>query len=192
MPRVESETTTHDSHRDQSDGRDALVGFAALGLLALCAVLAAVVIMPRLGGAASPSASAVVAATPQTPSPTIARTPTPTPATHLVMVDLVLSDSAKTPSIAVSGGECYGKGGYSDLKAGGSVILRDEKGTILGSTTLSIGMGSAHECRFIMSMPDVTDSAAFYVIEVTHRGQISKSHAEMASDYWVFELTIGS
>jgi hypothetical protein len=168
MPRVEAQAPeARESIRDHT-GRDAIVGLATLGLFAVCAILAVVVIMPRVfGSAASPSG-------------------------HNVQLTLTLSDTSADPGIKSTISGCHGTGGYSDLTAGGSVILRDEKATILGSTFLPDGTGTSHHCTFTVTIPGVTDSAAFYVIEVTHRGQISKSHADMASDSWAFSLSIGS
>lgn len=90
-----------------------------------------------------------------------------------------------------AGQPCQGKGGYSDLTAGASVILRDEHDTILASTTLNQGTGDDVSCKFSFTLTDVPDTAQFYVIEVSHRGQISYSHQKLADAGWVFKLTIG-
>jgi hypothetical protein len=37
----------------------------------------------------------------------------------------------------------------------------------------------------------VADSASFYVITLSRRGEVSKSHAEMEANGWHFDLTIG-
>jgi hypothetical protein len=94
--------------------------------------------------------------------------------------------------ISASGGTCQGTGGYSDIGPGSSVILKDETGTVIGSTFLGTGTGTSTDCTFTFSMPNVPDTAKFYVITVSHRGDISKSHAELAANGWAFYLTMGS
>jgi hypothetical protein len=94
--------------------------------------------------------------------------------------------------ILASGGTCQGTGGYSDIGPGSSVILKDETGTVIGSTELGTGTGTSTDCTFTFSMANVPDTAKFYVITVSHRGDISKSHDELAANGWAFDLTMGS
>lgn len=118
--------------------------------------------------------------------------PAATPVMHTIVGHLTVSDRSYSSSIIAVETRCYGSGGYSDLKEGATVTLSDQSSTILASTALGPGVGSKAECAFPFALIGVPDTASFYVIEVSHRGQISKSHAEMVTDGWVFELTLGT
>jgi hypothetical protein len=41
-------------------------------------------------------------------------------------------------------------------------------------------------------MENVPDTAAFYVISASHRGDVSFSHDELEADGWFCGLTLGS
>jgi hypothetical protein len=120
-----------------------------------------------------------------TPVPTAAPTAVPT---HVITGQLTLIGFS-TVTLAT---QCFGKGGYDDLKEGATVTLRDQSSTILASTALGAGVASAGACTFPFTLTGVPDTASFYVIEVSHRGQVTKSHAEMVDAGWIFDLTIGS
>ena len=148
----------------------------------LAAILAAIVVIATLAGvgyyAVGPGGAK--------PSPT--PSPTPSPITHVVTGALVLSASS---SITAIDSFCQGTGGYSDLSAGASVILRDENDTILASTSLDPGSGSKSRCSFSFTLPDVSDTAKFYAITISHRGTLSYSHDKMVALGWVLSLSIG-
>ena len=117
------------------------------------------------------------------------------PATHMVLGSITVIDtkpSALFPSITTKGTECHGSGGYSDLAAGASVILRDERGTVLSSAALVDGSGTKTSCTLSFLLPAVPDTAQFYVVTVSHRGEVSTSHADMVTSGWQIALTIGS
>ncbi len=129
-----------------------------------------------------------------TPVPTPVPTPAASPVTHTVTGTLTLNTSPSwTLLLPGQGpGQCLGKGGYSDIADGASVTLRDEKGTILGAASLREGMLAGAGCNFPFTLTDVPDTATFYAVTISHRGEISKSHAEMVADGWVFGLTLGT
>jgi len=114
------------------------------------------------------------------------------PTTHTVTGTFQLTDSSIPSSIEAVGGTCHGTGGYSDLVQGIPVILKDESGTVLSSGTLSDGVGTTYLCDFTFTLPDVPDTAKFYVVSVSHRGQLSQSHAEMETSGWTFSLSMGN
>jgi hypothetical protein len=89
---------------------------------------------------------------------------------------------------------CYASLGYSDLKAGAPVVLKDEKGTILASGVLGKGTPPTGRgtCSFPFNLTGVPDTAKFYTVTVSNRGEISESHDELAGKGWAFALTIGS
>jgi hypothetical protein len=111
---------------------------------------------------------------------------------HQITGTFTLMDTSSSPSVAVVGSDCWGTVGYSDIEEGATVTLRDEHGTVLASGALSLGHGDATGCSFTFTLDDVPDSATFYAVTVSHRGEISKSHADMVSDGWTFSLTLGS
>lgn len=113
-----------------------------------------------------------------------------TPVIHVITGSLVLTDTAGL-GISASGGTCQGADGYSDLAPGVSVILKDENGTVIGSTVLGEGTGTSTTCTFAFSLSDVPDTAKFYVITVSHRGDVSDSHDQLAANGWDFSLTMG-
>ncbi len=112
---------------------------------------------------------------------------------HTVTGTLLLIDTTSqySPGIGVTGDSCYGIGGYEDLGPGAAVVLKDEKGTILATTSLGMGTGKRMACTFSFTLTDVTDGASFYSVEISHRGQITNSHEEMDSNGWRFALSIG-
>jgi len=133
------------------------------------------------------------------PTPTLSPTPSPTPSpapiTHTVTGTLVLSVGAEPlykNFLTEPGSVCAGVRGYSDLDQGASVVLLDEIGTILASTTLDQGtvLGTTR-CSFSFTLTGVPDTAKFYAVQVSHRGQVTQSHEEMVALGWIFALTIG-
>lgn len=118
--------------------------------------------------------------------------PTPTPVLHRITGTLELADtSAYGNGILAVGGSCWGTGGYSDITAGATVTLTDEAGTILASTSLGEGSGTASLCTFDFTLEGVPDTAKFYSVQVSRRGQVTNSHADMVADGWTFALTLG-
>lgn len=89
--------------------------------------------------------------------------------------------------------QCVGRGGYSDIGPGASVILTNEDGRILGSAALGAGRAdvAAGTCRYRFAMPGVPEDQQQYAVQVTHRGKVVNSRAEMQRDGWAFELTLG-
>jgi hypothetical protein len=105
--------------------------------------------------------------------------------------DLTLGTS---PSIGGTDGNCYGTGGYSDMAEGADVTVKDGAGKILATGSLGGGTGSisnfASSCsfEFTVQVPD----ADFYTVEVSHRGGVNFSHADLESKGWTVSLSLGS
>lgn len=88
--------------------------------------------------------------------------------------------------------QCTGSGGYSDLAQGGNVVLKDGNGKILATTNLATGRTiNKTSCFFYFDLGNVPDSK-FYSMQVSHRGELSYSLAEMKKQKWNLALTIGS
>lgn len=86
---------------------------------------------------------------------------------------------------------CSGTGGYSDIRSGTNVVLKDGDGKLLSTGSLGSGAGSGNDCVFEYSLNDVPE-VPFYTIEVGKRGDLSYSLADMKSMGWSVDLTLGS
>lgn len=78
------------------------------------------------------------------------------------------------------GTECSGLGGYSDIRAGAQVVIRDAQGRQVALGALSSGSlgeaafdGAVLICDFEFVVAGVPDTDEIYSVEVTHRGEIS-------------------
>jgi hypothetical protein len=112
----------------------------------------------------------------------------PPAAGHWVSGKLVLTDS----ETAVWG--CAGRGGYDDINAGLQVTLENGSGEVLAAGELSEGTvepGSASTCTYSFDFADVPEDENFYVLQMSHRGGITKSHSELVADDWTFEISLG-
>jgi hypothetical protein len=87
--------------------------------------------------------------------------------------------------------------GYADIHAGTPVVVRDKSGAVVGSATLGDGTlhqqplrGRDDDCRFRFSLtlPD----RAEYRIEVSTRGVVAFSQADLERAHWTANLTIGA
>jgi hypothetical protein len=97
-----------------------------------------------------------------------------------------------TDTSASFGGVCSGSGGYSDIRLGTNVVLRDGDGKLLATGSLGAGERSnATRCVFIFNLRNVPE-VPFYTIEVGSRGDLSYSLEEMIATGWSIDLTLGS
>lgn len=98
--------------------------------------------------------------------------------------------------------DCRGTGGYSDIHAGISAVVRDDKGTIVGSSRLTplpeqkaadgrIDFRERNTCRFEFTIPQLPE-APFYTIEVGDRGELTYSRADLEAQGWTVELNLGN
>ena len=87
--------------------------------------------------------------------------------------------------------------GYADIHAGTPVVLRDKSGAMVGSATLGDGTlrrqplrGRDDDClfRFSLTVPE----RAEYRIEVSRRGAVAFSQADLERSHWTANLTIGA
>lgn len=97
--------------------------------------------------------------------------------------------------ISGSDEDCYGTGGYGDIKGGMSVTIQDGKGNILaigrtGNGTHPSSEYSSVQCVFDFQVDDVPKSD-FYSIQVGRRGQLNYSYEEMKSKNWEVSLSLG-
>ena len=87
--------------------------------------------------------------------------------------------------------------GYADIHAGTPVVVRDTSGTVIGSAALGDGTlrqqplrGRDDDClfRFSLTVPE----RAEYRIEVSSRGVVAFSQADLERAHWKANLTIGA
>ncbi len=87
--------------------------------------------------------------------------------------------------------------GYADIHAGTPVLVRDQSGALVGSAKLGSGTlhqqplrGRDDDClfQFALTVPD----RAAYKIEVSVRGAVGFSKADLERAHWTANLTIGA
>jgi hypothetical protein len=112
---------------------------------------------------------------------------------HTIKGTFALIDTtgnALFPSITSTGGVCQGSGGYGDISPGISVVIKDGDGKTLATTQLGSGSGGSTRCDFAFDLENVPE-VAFYSIEISHRGALSYSLADMKAMDWSLDLTLG-
>ncbi|MEJ7765634.1 MAG: hypothetical protein WKF86_09075 [Acidimicrobiales bacterium] len=110
------------------------------------------------------------------------------PETHTIYGDMTLAD--------YEGGlkGCYGAGGYSDIGTGTAVTVKNEAGTLIASGSLrqgnTSGLNEFRVCVFRFEVAGVPD-AKFFQVEVSRRGGLTYSKAEMVSKAWNVHASLG-
>jgi hypothetical protein len=160
--------------------RTIIIAALALGVLALGAC-----------GGRAPSKSA----------PTATAPPTYTISGSVALKGTLFSmDNSDTVSYQING-PCFGTHGYDDLKAGAAVVVTNQNGTTIGSSSLDEGQlpkdpaemkdpTAPTTCTFAFVVGSVP-RASFYKIEVAHRGQVTYSFDQLASNGWSAKMAIG-
>jgi hypothetical protein len=94
------------------------------------------------------------------------------------------------------GGDCYTSDGYDDIREGAQLTVKDETGTVIAIGLLDPGhvgeMNVAHttalKCIFGFSADNVPEGKAFYIVEISHRGEMKYSRAQLSDS---IALTLG-
>lgn len=99
----------------------------------------------------------------------------------------VLTDS----EVAWTSTSCSGTGGYSDIREGANVVVKDGTGTIIGTAALVSDpvRSSASRCAYTFTVP--VKDAEFYAVEVGRRGALTYSKAEIEAQGWAVGFTLG-
>ena len=105
---------------------------------------------------------------------------------HLQLVD---SD------IRGSNSNCYGTGGYSDIRSSMAVTVKDEKGNIIGTSNTGSGYRPNNEysgisCIFDFEVTNIPKSD-FYSVEIGRRGQVNYSFSKLEDNDWEVSLILG-
>jgi hypothetical protein len=74
-----------------------------------------------------------------------------------------------------SGTACWGKRGFTDLKAGAPVVVTDAAGKTVGMGALDPGKEIGGRCVLSFKVKDVPKGSDFYGVAVTHRGVVQFS-----------------
>jgi hypothetical protein len=94
------------------------------------------------------------------------------------------------------GDSCRESGGYSDMREGAQVVVKDGSGSVIAVGALGPGEapGAAGEkspdCQFPFSVAGIPVEE-FYSIEVSHRGATTFSHDELEAQGWTVSLSLG-
>lgn len=106
---------------------------------------------------------------------------------HTIAGTFVLTDAG----VAYSATDCSGTGGYSDIKAGTGVVLKDGAGKTIGTSNLvnDVSSSAAGKCAYTFTVE--APYADFYAVAVGHRGELTYSNAEMTARGWAVGFTLG-
>jgi hypothetical protein len=134
--------------------------------------------------------------------------PTPTPETFSLNGGVILSGDTKSYTWD-PGKPCSGSGGYSDLRGGSGVVVKDGQGIVIAKGSLGSGVGVAERqdcgapgehplcdpmggrvCKFSFTVEAIPRSE-FYVVDMGKRGQFTYSFDEIQSQGWGVEYMIG-
>jgi len=117
-----------------------------------------------------------------------------TESSHTVKGEMTLNDF-KSFRYDKIGDSCSGDGGYSDIDEGATVSVKNQSGTLIGSGRLGPGTvqgGSTLKwCVFPFEVGGVKD-AQFFQVEVSRRGGLSYSKADMEKNDWTVHASLGS
>lgn len=105
-------------------------------------------------------------------SPPAASTASPEPETFDVRGVLTLSGYG---DVTIADDDCVGDGGYSDIRGGAPVIVRDSRGQQVALGSLEPGTWPVLKdwrCDFGFRLDGVPESGTTYSVEVGRRGQV--------------------
>jgi hypothetical protein len=108
-------------------------------------------------------------------------TATPSPSSTAAAVSVAGTFVLTSDAVQWTGSLCRGTRGYSDIAEGAGVTVRDGKGEVIavGSLRTDMSRSTVTHCTYTFSIeaPDVP----FYAIEVSHRGSVTFSKADVAA-----------
>lgn len=112
------------------------------------------------------------------------------PTAHMLTGSITLIDS----DLGGNADNCYGTGGYDDIRESMTVTVRDGAGKILavGDTDAGKAPGSADffvQCVFEFQVDGIPPSD-FYSVEVGRRGELNYSFEEMEESDWTVSLSM--
>ena len=113
---------------------------------------------------------------------------------HTITGEMALRDSDRFDYDV--GDSCSGSGGYSDIAQGAPVTVKNQSGTVIGSGSLGPGTiegdtTAVRACVFPFQVDDVSD-AEFFQVEISRRGVLSYSKADMEANGWTLHFSLGN
>jgi hypothetical protein len=87
-----------------------------------------------------------------------------------------------------AGSVCTTDGGYTDIKTGAQVVIKDAAGKVLATTTLGVGTGTGSAACTFPFHADVPAGSDFYGVELGRRGVVQFTAGQLAEGV---HLTIG-
>jgi hypothetical protein len=84
-----------------------------------------------------------------------------------------------TTSDLPMGFACAGTRGYGDIGPGSAVTITDESGTLLAKGSIENSRGDETSCMLTFKVFDVPAGAKFYKLEISHRGEMNYTEAEV-------------
>lgn len=100
------------------------------------------------------------------------------------------------------GGECVTDGGYSDIRSGAQVTVKDATGVVVAlgaldpgktvdnrESVIAEGEFVATKCVFGFTVSDAPEGGQFYSVEVSHRGELRYTRSDLDK---TLNLTLGS
>ena len=77
-------------------------------------------------------------------------------------------------SIGGPDSNCYGTGGYSDIKRSMNIVLKNSKGVTLYSAVVTkVSRELRSQCVFYFTFYDVVEGEDVYIFEVSNRGELT-------------------
>jgi hypothetical protein len=111
----------------------------------------------------------------------------------LLFVDGIASpkhDMTGTITVTDLTGNCLNDIGYADIRSGTEVTVSNENTTIIANGSLASVARSGYSCAWSFTINGVP-KATFYQIEVSHRGKVQFSDAQLQAQNWAVALTLG-
>lgn len=91
--------------------------------------------------------------------------------------------------VALGSGEpCSGTGGYSDIDFGTQVNVTDADGTLVATGSLGLGEKTEAGCAFPFTVDEIPPGSKFYTVEVSHRGGLTQTEADLRAGGLGFTL----
>lgn len=114
------------------------------------------------------------------------------PVKHTVTGDMSLHSAQAFGSYSPNQ-SCTGLGGYDDMSEGAQVVVENESGVTLATTTLGAGTFDGVDCVFPFQLENVRP-AKFYRVQAGResRGAVQYSYADMVRNHWAAHLSLGN
>lgn len=111
---------------------------------------------------------------------------------HTLTGSVEIIDATDEPFTPGSGCDGSDTGGFSDLAAGADVTVKNGSGRIIAIGSLREGKPNydGATCTMPLKVSGIP-KASFYQVEVSHRGELSYSYAQLQRRHWRVSLTIG-